>query len=288
MVTDLAVDSDRMPAPRPVSPTAILAAELARLCRELETDPAFGPHQQARLRRARDLAVGLDPYAAACTTTESAALAELADHTAATDWAAQRSPGAGRLEQEMLSGHVEGQLLKLLVRISRARTVLEIGMFTGYSALAMAEAVPADGTVLACEIDPAVAAAAQATFRRSAAGHKITVAVGPAMQTLRRLADEHDAAARPAFDMVFIDADKPGYLQYVEFLLDGPLLAAEGFIAVDNTLLQGEPYLPAGELSPNGAAIAHFNAALTYDDRVEQVLLPVRDGITLLTRARPQ
>jgi predicted O-methyltransferase YrrM len=288
-VTDLAADPDRTPPPpRPVSPTTILAEELVQLCREFETMPAVSALQQARLRRARDLAVGLDPYAAACTTTESAALAELADHTAATDWAAQRAAGVGRLEQEMLSGHVEGQLLKLLVRISRARTVLEIGMFTGYSALAMAEALPAGGTVLACEIDPAVAATAQATFRRSAAGHKITVAVGPAMQTLQRLADEHDSAAGPSFDMVFIDADKPGYLGYVEFLLDGPLLAAEGFIAVDNTLLQGEPYLPAGERSPNGAAIAEFNAALTYDDRVEQVLLPVRDGITLLTRARPR
>jgi len=84
---------------------------------------------------------------------------------------------------------------------------------------------------------------------------------------------------------VFIDADKPGYTRYLEMLLDSDLLAPGAVIAVDNTLLQGEPYVPSGPLSVNGAAIATFNAAVAGDPRIEQVLLPVRDGLTLIRRA---
>jgi caffeoyl-CoA O-methyltransferase len=177
----------------------------------------------------------------------------------------------------MLSGHVEGQALKFLVHLADARRVLEIGMFTGYSALAMAEALPDDGVVVACEIDQEVATFAQSCFDGSPAGHKITVEVGPAIDTLRRLAGMQ-------FDFVFIDADKSGYLDYVEFLLNSDLLSPRAVIAVDNTLLQGQPYADT-EISINGAAIAGFNAALTYDSRVEQVLIPLRDGLTLIRRA---
>ena len=91
----------------------------------------------------------------------------------------------------------------------------------------------------------------------------------------------------PPFDLVFIDADKPGYLGYLDFLLDSPLLAPGAVIAVDNTLLQGEPWSFAENASANGAAIASFNAAVAADPRVEQVLLAVRDGLTLIRRVAP-
>jgi caffeoyl-CoA O-methyltransferase len=125
------------------------------------------------------------------------------------------------LEQEMLSRHVEGQALKFLVRMTRARRVLELGMFTGYSALAMAEALPEGGRVLACELDPDVAAFAQRCFDKSPAGAKIEVRVGRAQATLEQL-----AADREAFDFVFVDADKAGYLEHVMTVLDRRLLAA--------------------------------------------------------------
>lgn len=267
---------------RPVTPSTILAAELGELCRELAEAGGVDARLLGRLQRARDLAAGLDPYVDQCTTPESAALTELARRTRGTDWAAPAA-GGGRLEQEMLSGHVEGQALKFLVHLADARRVLEIGMFTGYSALAMAEALPEDGAVIACEIDAEVAAFAQGCFDSSADGRKISVEVGPAMETLRRL----DARCRddPAskFDFVFVDADKSGYLDYVDFLLSGELLSERAVIAVDNTLLQGQPYA-ATDISANGAAISNFNAALTYDSRVEQVLIPLRDGLTLIRR----
>ncbi len=277
MNSAVAVDDWALPVPRPVTPSTILAEELGEVCRLLQTagvDPAL----LVRLSRACDLAAGLDRYLDECTTPESPALAALARRTRETDWDAQ--PSSTGLEQEMLSGHVEGQLLKFLVHIASASRVLEIGMFTGYSALAMAEALPDDGVVVACEVDPGVARFARECFDVSPAGHKITIEVAPAMETLRKLA----ADARSQFDFVFIDADKPGYLDYVEFLIDSTLLSPRAVIAVDNTLLQGEPYSGTVGMSANGAAIAKFNAALTYDSRVEQVVLPLRDGVTLIRR----
>jgi len=266
---------------RPVTPTTILAAELDAVYDEVRDGAAVSDAVKDRLRRVRDLAAGLDRYVADCTTPESADLTRLARRTAATDWAHRDAPAdAVFLEQEMLSGHVEGQALKFLVRLSGAMRVLEIGMFTGYSALAMAEALPDGGSVLACEVDAHVARFAQECFDESLAGDRITVAVGPAMDTLRALAESFDGAP---FDFVFIDADKAGYRGYLEFLLDSPLLGPQAIIAVDNTLMQGQPYTD-GEGSPNGEAIAEFNQAVADDPRVEQVLIPLRDGVTLIRR----
>ena len=276
------------PPPRPVTPVTILGEELSELLPQVESLPGVGEELLARLRRARDLAEGLEAYLGQCATPESPALAALARRTHETDWLSHRlSAGGCLLEQEMLSGHVEGQLLKFLVHLAGARRVLEIGLFTGYSALAMAEALPDDGVIIACEIDPAVAQMAGEFFDSSQAGHKITVKVGPALQTLEQLAGDTSEPATQ-FDFVFIDADKPGYLGYVEFLLDSALLTSQAVIAVDNTLLQGEPYLAGADVSVNGSAIATFNAAMASDPRVEQVLVPLRDGITLIRRAPQQ
>jgi caffeoyl-CoA O-methyltransferase len=104
------------------------------------------------------------------------------------------------------------------------------------------------------------------------------IEIAPAGETLAKL-----TAAGEKFDMVFLDADKAGYLAYLTAILDGGLLAPEGLICVDNTLMQGQPYLD-GPISPNGAAIAEFNLAVAADERLEQVLVPLRDGLTLIRR----
>ncbi len=264
---------------RPVTPLGILVAKLESLNQQLEALD-IDAKLKSELWQAWELASGLNPYLSHCTTPESPALASLVRRTQAEDWSqrfADRETGQ-QLEQEMLSGHVEGQFLKFIVHITQARRVLEIGMFTGYSALAMAEALPDDGEVIACEIDAYVAKFAQECFSESPSGHKILVKVAPAMATLERL-----AAAKETFDLVFIDADKGGYIDYVNFLLDNDLLTPNGSICVDNTLMQGQTYL-AGEPTANGIAVAAFNQVVADDPRIAQVLLPLRDGLTLIRR----
>jgi caffeoyl-CoA O-methyltransferase len=262
---------------RPVTPLAILAAKLEGVREQLAAVEGLDPAVGAELAAARALAGWLDPYLSRCTTPESPALAALAHRTGQRDWSARHGDGvAVALEPEMLCGHVEGQLLRLLVHVTRARQVLELGLFTGYSALAMAEALPADGRLIACELDADSAAFARDALNRAPGGRRVEIRVGDAARTLDQLAD-----AGHRFDLVFIDADKPGYLGYVHTLLDAGLVNSGGLIVVDNTLLQGEPY--AGiQPSANGAAIAAFNHAIAADPRVEQVLLPVRDGLTLI------
>ena len=264
-------------SPRPVTPASILASKLDELARRLHTSDTLDPVSREQLQEVCELAAGLDPYLARCTSPESADLVRLADRTQAEDWRGRSAAGVtGHLEQEMLSGHVEGQLLKMLVHATRATRVLEIGMFTGYSALAMAQAMPASGQVIACEIDADVAAFAQRCFDDSPAGEKITIRVGPALDTLDEL-----AGTGRQFDLVFIDADKAGYLNYLNALLTKGLLAPHALICVDNTLMQGQPWMTAAA-SPNGRAIAGFNEAVAADPRVEQVLIPLRDGLTLI------
>lgn len=261
--------------PRPVTPLGILAAKLERVRAGLGAVGGIPAGLAAELDDAVGLAGGLEDYLRSCTTPESPALAELAARTQAHDWT-----GTG-VEQEMLSGHVEGQALKLLVHATGARRVLELGMFTGYSALAMAEALPEGGQVVACEVDPDVAAFARRCFDASPSGARIRVEVAPARDTLEQLSQDGEP-----FDLVFLDADKAGYAEYLRLVLDGGLLAPGGLVCADNTLMQGEPWTP-GPRSAAGEAIAAFNRALADDARVEQVLLPLRDGLTLIRRIGP-
>jgi caffeoyl-CoA O-methyltransferase len=269
-----------MAGPRPVTPMGILATRLEELTAQVTALAHVDASIKAELQEICALASGFDPYIDRSTTPESPALAALVARTQAENWQQRFTDGATgqRLEQEMLSGHVEGQALKFLVHLTRARRVLEIGLFTGYSALAMAEALPADGVLVACEVDAFAAEFAQQCFDQSPTGAKITIKVAPAQQTLMHLAD-----AGEQFDLVFIDADKAGYVGYLNQLLTTGLLAPGGLICADNTLMQGQPYL-SGETTANGQAIAAFNQFLVDDPRVEQVLLPLRDGLTLIRR----
>jgi caffeoyl-CoA O-methyltransferase len=202
----------------------------------------------------------IEAYAEAHTTAPEPLLAELAAETRET----MASP-------QMLTGTIEGRFLELLVAGTGARRVLEIGTFTGYSALSMAAALPPDGHVDTLDIEPRHAEVAQRYFDRSPHGGKITLHVGPALETIGRLEGD--------FDFVFIDADKGNYDAYYDAVL--PRLSERGLIAIDNTLWSGKVLDPADEHS---RAIAALNAKIAADERVVAVQLTVRDGVTLVRR----
>ena len=265
---------------RPVTPLGIVVQQLEKIL-EATKGESVSPEFKTSLDEVYQLAAGIDPYLEESTTSESSALTKLSEKTQAEDWSKRFDDGetVKALEQEMLSGHIEGQLLKMLVSIAKSKRVLEIGMFTGYSALAIAEALPEDGYILACEVDDYVSQFAIDCFAASPHGKKIEVKVAPAIETMKDLVE-----AGESFDLVFIDADKGGYIDYFNLLLETDLLAPDGFICVDNTLLQGQPYLPAEQRTDNGEAIARFNRFVAEDPRVEQVLVPIRDGLTLIKR----
>lgn len=267
--------------PRPVTPLGIVVEQLQTILQMVEANPSVPKEIATQLHATWQLAAGLDPYVSEYTTQESTDLAVIAKKTSEEAWNQRFSEGSTvrQLEQEMLSGHLEGQVLKMFVHMTGAKNILEIGMFTGYSALAMAEALPADGRLVACEVDLYTAEFAKSLFKISPHGEKIHVEVGSALETLQKL-----SAKKQSFELVFIDADKSEYVQYFQTLLDDNLLVPNGFICVDNTLLQGQVYLPKEERSKNGEAIAQFNSIVKNDPRVEQVLLPVRDGLTIIRR----
>src|SRR4026208_382239 len=187
---------------------------------------------------------------------------------------------------QMLVGPLEGAFLKVLTQIVRATHVLEIGMFTGYSALCFAEALPQEGTVTTCEIDETSAAGAppffcaappaggaRRYFATSPHGEKITVRMGPALETMRLL--------NSRYDLIFIDADKQNYLNYYRRAKE--LLSPNGVIVIDNVLWDGDVLLepPPDERT---AAIQELNRAVVLDPDVSAVLLTIRDGVLLIRR----
>lgn len=191
------------------------------------------------------------------TKPESDLYQHLRDETYAT----MRSP-------QMQVGRIEGRFLKMLVRLTGARTILEIGMFTGYSALMMAEGLPDDGRLITCDVDPNAEAIARRYFNESPDARKIEIRMGPALDTIKSLTGP--------IDMVFIDADKTNYSNYYEAVM--PLVRPGGLIVADNVLWSGRVLDPQ---SDDDHAIVAFDKLVQSDPRVENVCLTVRDGMML-------
>ncbi len=204
----------------------------------------------------------IERYAEGHTTQPTDLLAALADETRTTLQAPQ-----------MLTGTIEGRLLELLVFASRARRVLELGTYSGYSAISMAAGLPDGGRIDTCEVDERHADVARRYIAQAGLADRITVHVGPALDTIGRLEGD--------FDFVFIDADKVNYLNYYEAVL--PRLSERGIIAVDNTLWSGR-VLDDSDDSEGTAAMRAFNERVRSDERVVCVQLTVRDGVTLIRR----
>jgi len=205
----------------------------------------------------------IERYAEEHTTRPTGLLAALSEETHATLAAPQ-----------MLTGPIEGRFLELLVYASGARRVLELGTFSGYSSISMAAGLPPGGHIDTCEVEEKHASVARRYIEEAGLSDRISIHMGPGLETIEALGGE--------WDLVFIDADKPNYLNYYEAVV--PRLAERGIIAADNTLWSGK-VLDESDDSESTVAIREFNDRVRDDDRVVSVQLTIRDGVTLIRRA---
>jgi caffeoyl-CoA O-methyltransferase len=204
----------------------------------------------------------IERYAEAQTTPPS----ELQRRQAGETLETLRSP-------EMLTGVVEGRLLEFLVFARRPQRVLELGTYSGYSSLAMALVLPPGGHIDTCEVEVAHAEVARRYLDEAGVGDRVTIHLGPALETIERLDGE--------FDLIFIDADKLNYPAYFDVLV--PRLSSDGLMVLDNTLWSGRVLEP--DDSPEAQMFAELNARIAADRRVVAVMLTIRDGITLVRRS---
>jgi caffeoyl-CoA O-methyltransferase len=205
----------------------------------------------------------IERYAETHTSPHRELLQRLAEETRAT---LQRP--------QMLTGTIEGRFLEFIVYMTGALRILELGTFSGYSAISMAAALPPDGRIDTCEVEEEHAAVARRYIEEAGYSDRITIHMGPAVDTIGRLEGE--------FDFVFIDADKENYVNYYEAVL--PRLSERGLIAADNTLWSGRVVDEANQ-DESTLAIRAFNDHVRDDERVVSVMLSVRDGVTLIRPA---
>lgn len=206
------------------------------------------------------IAPEIDEYAAAHSVAESDTCRMIREETYRT----QDCP-------QMVVGALEGAFLKVMARTVQATRVLEIGTFTGYSALAMAEALPDHGTVMTCEIDGDSAALARRFWEKSPHGRKIEVRVGPALETM--------AGLKAPYELIFIDADKSNYVNYYRRALE--LISPNGLILIDNVLWSGR-VVDSHDVDTSTAAIRELNRVVASDPRVTAVLVTLRDGVFII------
>ena len=178
------------------------------------------------------------------------------------------------LNPRMISGHIQGKLLELIVKMFRPKSILEIGTFTGYSALCMAAGLEEGATIDTCEVDDELEPLAQSFFDRSAHGHKIKLHVGSALEIAPTLGKQ--------FDLVFKDGDKREYPAYYDMLMDKGLVHSGSVMLADNILWYGKVVQPVAHNDHHTQALIEFNRKVVEDSRVESVILPLRDGINII------
>jgi len=209
------------------------------------------------IKMRNNLSIKIEEYCEKHSTPESEILKKLAEETMKST-----------THPLMMAGHIEGAFLKFLVRISSAKRVLEIGTFTGYGALAMAEGLPDDGILITCDINTEYTQIAERYWLKSPHGRKIKLIIGPALDTLKTI--------EGPFDLIFIDADKSNYGNYWDLCI--PKVRRGGIIAIDNVFRGGGVLDPETELEHY---INSFNKEIKNDSRVEVLMLPIRDGVTM-------
>jgi len=205
----------------------------------------------------------IDQYASDHTSPESELLHNL-----------NRETHMKVLQPRMLSGHFQGRLLSMISHMVKPKFILEIGTYTGYSALCLAEGLQKDGKLLTIDIDEELETRCRQFFDKSDYGSNIEMRIGNAQDIIPTIEAQ--------IDLLFIDADKDNYQTYFDLCM--PKLSPGGFMLIDNVLWSGKVLSPADAKDKDTIALQAFNKALMQDDRVEQVLLPVRDGLTLVRK----
>lgn len=224
---------------------------------------------------------GIDSLVSKYSSQPSEALQKIGERTATTNefWAEVAGQTSMQMEAEMISGQPEVQLLKVLAQFGNVKSALDVGTFTGLSAVGMAEALPADGRVITLDREQIVADMAKENFKLSEHGSKIESRVGDAADLLDELAE-----AGEKFQLVFIDADKPGYLTYYEKVMNSGMLEVGGLLVMDNVMYKGME-LAGDELNEAALGVKAVNEAILADERLTKVMLPLRDGVTLAYRS---
>jgi caffeoyl-CoA O-methyltransferase len=212
-----------------------------------------------------DIPKELNDYIEANTTAESPVLAAL-----------NRETNVKRGDAVMLSGHLQGAFLQMISHMIKPEQILEIGTFTGYSAICLAQGLTAGGQLHTIEVDEELHDIAADHITKAGLRSRITQHTGPAADVIRTLNGQ--------FDLVFIDADKAGYERYYDLVFDKVRIG--GYILADNVLYDGEVLLPENAQTKNARAITSFNKKIKSDDRITHVLVPLRDGIMLMRKVR--
>lgn len=262
-------------------PNAILPSNLPKVESFIPDTP--NERLQNLLQEATALCVESETYLKQCTSKPSKETDALENKTRSSDWVKLSENGETMFEfsERWTTDVVEAKMLGMFAYMLKAKRVLEVGMFTGYGTLTIAESLPDDGRITALEIDPFLKKFSEPIFQSSPHGHKINVQIGDALKAIQ------EWPVDDKIDMVFIDADKGSYAAYYETVISRGLLAPGGVIVVDNTLFKGTPYIGKGKYdnhgwNDGGVAIANFNEYVANDNRVEQIMLPVRDGVTIV------
>ena len=184
------------------------------------------------------------------------------------------------INPRMLSGHVQGRVLSMLSQMIRPKRILELGTFTGYSALCLAEGLTEDGRLITIEHNDEMEDSIRRNLALSPLGEKIELVIGDAKEAMRRLGERREAKGAEVFDLVFIDADKKEYCDYLDLVL--PLMRKGGWILADNTLWDGHIIESAYDKDKQTIALRAFNDKVAQDERLEKVILPLRDGLTII------
>lgn len=184
------------------------------------------------------------------------------------------------INPRMSSGHVQGRVLSMISQMIQPQRILELGTFTGYSAICLAEGLTEDGQLLTIEHNDEMEDSIRRNLALSPIGDKVQLLIGDAKEELRRLGERQKAKDAELFDLAFIDADKKEYCDYLDLVL--PLMRPGGWILADNTLWDGHIIDPAYDKDKQTVSLRAFNDKVAQDPQLEKVILPLRDGLTII------